>query len=266
MVLDGAIDPALDLEDFRAGQANGFEAALKSFLADCKARKACEFHGGGEPARAFDTLMAKIDAKPLPATFLHDARKVGPGIAWYAVLGALYNRGSWRTLATTLSLAEAGDGSLMLLLADPYRGRQPDGSYSNQQDAYTANTCLDYPAPTDVATYGAWARREMGSAPHFAALTAYNDLACAFWPVAAQRTPGPVTAAGAPPIVVVGSTGDPATPYPWAVSLAKELSSGVLVTRHGEGHTGFGASTCVQHAVDAYLLDLKAPKDGLSCN
>jgi hypothetical protein len=182
------------------------------------------------------------------------------------VLGALYNRATWRTLATTLSLAEAGDGSLMLLLADPYRGRQPDGSYSNQQDAYTANTCLDYPAPTDVATYGAWARHQTASAPHFAALTAYNDLACAFWPVAAQRTPGPVTAAGAPPIVVVGSTGDPATPYPWAVSLAKELSSGVLVTRHGEGHTGFGASTCVQRAVDAYLLDLKAPKDGLSCN
>jgi hypothetical protein len=142
----------------------------------------------------------------------------------------------------------------------------PDGSYSNQHDAYTANICLDFPAPTDVATYTSWAKQLEDVAPRFAAMIAYNDLACAFWPVAATRTPATVSATGAPPIVVVGSTGDPATPYEWAVAVAGELESGVLVTRKGEGHTGYLASRCVQTAVDRYLVDLKVPKDGLRCD
>ena len=150
-------------------------------------------------------------------------------------------------------------------MADPYQGRKPNGSYSNQHDAYTGNTCLDFAAPHEVAMYTAWAKRLKASAPHFAGLIAYNDLACAFWPVPAQRTPAAVTASGAPPIVVIGTTGDPATPYAWAVALAKQLESGVLVTREGEGHTGYLASPCVQRAVDAYLLALTVPKAGLTC-
>ena len=150
-------------------------------------------------------------------------------------------------------------------IADPYQGRNPNGSYSNQHDAYTANTCLDFAAPTDVATYTAWAKGLEASAPHFAGLIAYNDLACAFWPVPAQRTPAAVTAAGAPPIVVVGTTGDPATPYAWAEALAEELDSGVLVTREGESHTAYLTSSCVQRAVDEYLLELTVPKAGLTC-
>ena len=181
------------------------------------------------------------------------------------MLAALYSKASWPALATSLELAKRGNGSLMVLLADPYRGRNADGSYSNQQDAYTANTCLDFAAPTDIATYTAWATKLKASAPHFAQMIAYNDLPCAFWPVPAERTPGPVKAAGAAPIVVVGSTGDPATPYPWAFALSKELDSGVLVTRTGEGHTGYAVSSCVRKAVDAYLLDLTAPKTGLTC-
>ena len=97
-------------------------------------------------------------------------------------------------------------------------------------------------------------------------MIAYNDLPCAFWPVPAERTPKPASAPGAPPIVVVGSTGDPATPYAWAVALSKQLESGVLVTRQGEGHTGYEFSACVKAAVDTYLLDLTAPKAGLTCD
>ena len=266
MALDGAIDPALDLEQFRFGQAKGFEKALQGFFEDCAARTSCDFHENGRTAHAFNSLMASIDAKPLRATLLEDPRLVGPGIAWYSVLAALYDRESWSTLARTLALAKDGDGSLMLLIADPFRGRKPNGSYSNLQDAYTANTCLDFQAPTDVTVYTAWARKLQASAPHFAELIAYNDLVCAFWPIPAERTPAAVRAEGAPPIVVVGSTGDPATPYAWAVALSKELDSGVLVTRKGEGHTGYHASSCVQGAIDAYLVDLKVPKNGLICN
>ena len=137
---------------------------------------------------------------------------------------------TWPILATSLDLARRGDGSLLLQIADPYQGRNPNGSYSNQHDAYTANTCLDFAAPTDVATYTAWAKGLEASAPHFAGLIAYNDLACAFWPVPAQRTPAAVTAAGAPPIVVVGTTGDPATPYAWAEGPGRRAGFG------GAGH------------------------------
>lgn len=265
MVLDGAIDPALDLEQLRLGQARGFEGALTSFLDDCAARTACVFHENGRSLQAFNAVMASINAKPLHAALLGDRRLIGPGIAWYSVMGALYSKESWPTLAAALALAKAGDGSLMLLIADPYRGRKPNGSYSNEQDAYTANTCLDFQAPIDVATYTSWARKLEATAPHFAKLIAYNDLPCAFWPVPAERTPRPVSATGAPPIVVVGTTGDPATPYSWAVALAKELDSGVLITHQGEGHTAFEASMCVQRNVDLYLVNLTVPRKNLVC-
>jgi pimeloyl-ACP methyl ester carboxylesterase len=265
MVLDGAMDPALDLEHLRFGQAEGFEKELTAFLEDCSAKKGCAFHAKGKTAAAFDALMASIDVTPLPARFDRERRRVGPSVASYAVLAALYDRESWPVLATSLDLARRGDGSLLLQISDPYQGRKPNGSYSNQHDAYTANICLDFAAPTDVGTYTAWAQRLKKAAPHFAGLIAYNDLACAFWPVPAERTPAPVTAAGAPPIVVVGTTGDPATPYAWAEALAGELDSGVLVTREGDGHTAYFVSSCVQRAVDAYLLGLTVPKAGLTC-
>ena len=235
MALDGAIDPALDLEQFRFGQAKGFEGALTRFLDDCAARTSCPFHENGKTVQAFNALMASIDAEPLRALRVNDSRRIGPGIAWFSVVAALYSKESWPTLAASLALAKRGDGSLMLLIADPYRGRKANGSYSNEQDAYTANTCLDFQAPTDVKVYTAWAMQMEVAAPHFAQLVAYNDLPCAFWPVPAERTPKAVSAKGAPPIVVVGSTGDPATPYGWAVTLSKELDSGVLITRREKG-------------------------------
>jgi pimeloyl-ACP methyl ester carboxylesterase len=265
MALDGAIDPSLDLQAFRAGQANAFEAALTSFLDDCAKRPKCAFHEGGRSARAFDTLMASIDKDPIPALRLHDPRRVGSGLAWSAVLASLYSKSYWPVLAIALAQAKDGDGSLMLAISDPFRGRKENGSYSNMQDAYVANTCLDYPAPTDVASYTSWAKELTGSAPHFAQMVAYNDLICAFWSVPAQGTPRAVAAKGAPAIVIVGTTGDPATPYGWAEALADQLDSGVLITRTGEGHTGYLDSACVQDAVDAYLLELTVPKDGLTC-
>jgi pimeloyl-ACP methyl ester carboxylesterase len=266
MVLDGAVDPSLDLEAFRAGQAKAFEGALTRFLEDCAKRKSCAFHENGNSVRAFDALMASIDRKPIPALRLRDPRPVGSGLAWYAVLGALYSKSYWPILATALSQAEGGDGSVMLAISDPFRGRKQNGSYSNMQDAYVANTCLDYPAPTDVATYTGWARTLAKPAPHFAQMVAYNDLICAFWSVPAQGRPHAVSAPGAPPIVIVGTTGDPATPYAWSQALAEQLQSSVLVTREGEGHTGYADSECVEDAVEAYLLELTVPKAGLTCD
>ena len=266
LALDGAIDPSLDLRAVRAGQATAFEGALARFLDDCTGRPECAFHEGGQSARAFDRLMASIDAEPIPAPHLADGRLVGPGLASYAVLGALYSESYWPILELALASAKLGDGSLMLAISDPFRGRKPNGSYSNLQDAYTANTCLDFPAPAKVADYTAWATDFEAESPHFAQLVAYNDLPCAFWPVPAQRVPQRVSAPGAPPIVVVGTTGDPATPYAWAEALVDQIESGVLITHKGEGHTAYLASPCVLQAINAYLLELTVPKDGLTCN
>jgi pimeloyl-ACP methyl ester carboxylesterase len=265
LVLDGAVDPSLDLAALSEGQAVGFEAALGRFLADCARNRSCPFHHGGKPGPAFDRLIARIEAKPLPATRLRDSRLVGPGYAWNGIAGALYSRGSWPLLAIGLALAETGDGSFFLLLADPLNGRSSDGGYSNLIDAHRAVVCLDFPTPRDPTAYEARARAWTREAPHFGALLAFSDVGCAFWPIAPTRKPAPVSAPDAPPIVVIGSTGDPATPYPWSVALSRQLTSSVLVTRRGEGHTGYASSACVSRAANAYLVDLKVPTRGLTC-
>ena len=265
MVLDGAIDPSLGLEGFRGGQARAFEAALGRLFDRCGARPACPFYEGGDPEGAFDRLMAAIDAEPVPVLHGRDRRKVGPSLAHSAVLAALYSQQGWSALEAGLALAKAGDGTILLQMSDPFRGRKPNGTYSNMFDAYTANICLDYPVPASVDGFTAIAESLVEDVPHFAQFVGYNDLACAFWPVPAVRTPTEVRAPGAPPIVVVGSTGDTATPMAWAESLADQLESGVLLTRKGEGHTGYAFSRCIRDAVDEYLLELTPPKTGLVC-
>jgi pimeloyl-ACP methyl ester carboxylesterase len=264
MVLDGALDPSLSEVQLRTGQAKAFEASLERFFSWCSHHRSCYFYEGGHTKAAFDKLMRAIDRKPIRILRYAGRRRVGPGIAFSAVLGAMYNRDAWPSLALALYMAKAGDGRYLVAISDPFRGRKPNGAYSNQSDAYFANTCLDFPVSTDVKTYQQLAATFAKVAPRFRA-AAYNDLTCAFWPIAAERTPAPATGAGAPPIVVVGSTGDPATPYAWAKSLAKELESAVLVTRKGDGHTGYFFSACVKKAVNAYLIDGAVPKDGLVC-
>jgi pimeloyl-ACP methyl ester carboxylesterase len=266
MVLDGAIDPALDWKSFRSGQARAFEASLSHFLANCSRDRNCYFYHGSGTRRAFDQLMASIDAHPMKAIRVPDRRVLTTGLAWQAVAGSMYTDSAWPALALGLELARRGDGSVLLLMTDPFNGRNKNGSYSNMIDAYTGNTCADFAAPRDVSSYTALAASLKKSAPHFGSLLAYNDLSCAFWPVIAERTPARVAADGSPPILVVGTTGDPATPYAWAKSLAGELSAGILLTRKGEGHTAFAASACIDRAVHAYLVDLKTPRDGTTCD
>ncbi len=173
--------------------------------------------------------MRQIDRHPLLTPRLTDRERLGPTQAWEAVTQALYVRAAWPILAEALAMARDGDRSLMLLPGDPLRRRNPDGSYSNLIDAYYAVTCLDWPTP----------------------------------PV---RTPAPATAPGAPPIVLVGSTGDPATPHGWARNVARQLPAADLITRVGEGHTGYAVSACVRTAVDACLLRLVPPAAGLRCH
>lgn len=264
MVLDGALDPSISEIQLRTGQAKAFEASLTRFFKWCSSRRSCHFYEGGKTKQAFEKLMAQIEKKPIRILRYAGRRRVGPGLAYSAVAGAMYDKAAWPSLALALKMAKRGDGRYLVAISDPFRGRKPNGSYSNMMDAYFSNTCLDFPTSTDPASFAQRAAAFKSFAPHFRA-AAYNDLICAFWSVPAQRTPAPASGAGAPPIVVVGSTGDPATPYAWSQALASQLESGLLVTRKGDGHTAYFFSSCVRKAVDAYLLDLKPPKDGLTC-
>jgi hypothetical protein len=146
----------------------------------------------------------------------------------------------------------------LLAQFDGYIGRSRDGTYANREVAGNAIGCLDQAAPT-VAAMQAAEPALAAAAPYFGPAIAYQDLVCASWPVKATDPIAPLRTQGSPPILVVGSTGDPATPYAWAQGLASELGSGVLLTRHGDGHGAYEASACARAAIDRYLTTLAVP-------
>lgn len=262
MVLDGGIDPTLTWNAFLAGQSTGFDRALEAFLANCQ-RTRCAFSKAveGDLTKAYDELAARVEDAPLATG---EKRELGPGEFSLGVGAGLYSKNSgWPAIAAGLAAAQDGDGSVLLQLNDSYLDRGPDG-YKNVSEANFAVNCLDRPWPTEVAAYTALADRIGTSAPRFGPAIALSGLGCASWPVSPVSTPHPVSGKGAPPIVVIGTTGDPATPYSWSVALAGQLDSGVLLTHEGDGHTVYrvGAPGCITTPVDRYLLTAKAPEPG----
>jgi pimeloyl-ACP methyl ester carboxylesterase len=271
MTLDAAVDPQVWInqpEETVRRQAQGFERAFDAFLADCKARgDDCGF-GEGNPGAAYDRLVERLDDHPIKAKGSGDPRRINGYVAFLAVNAALYNRLAWPQLADALELAdEEDDGSELLTLADSLNGRQPDGRYDNLNDANASINCVDETNPTDVASYDRLSEELGRSSPRFGRAFGYARLVCAYWPAkATRRYTGPFRAEGAPPILVVGTTGDPAAPYAWARSLASQLSSGVLLTWNGFNHGAYGGmNACIDRAVDRYLVDGTPPRDGTVC-
>ena len=256
------------LEEIRL-QALAFEAALDAFLAACAKDTTCPF-GHGDPAGHYDRLAARLARQPIHAKG-KDADKSRPvdlGVLTSAVLQLLYNQQQWPILALALALAdEKDDGSVLLALADLASGRRADGTYDNSFDANVAINCADQRFPTDLAVYRRFAAELARETPRIGSTLALGGMSCAFWNVpVASRFTGPFRAAGAPPILLVGTTGDPATPYPEARSLAGQLASGVLLTWRSYTHGAYeGSSTCVHEAVDDYLVNLTLPEPGRVC-
>lgn len=271
-VLDGALDPASTAAEVAIGQARGLEGALRAFAEACLAGEVdgCTLGAGGADVGTALTkvadLVAAMEDSPLPTA--DPDRPLTRPLAATGVVAPLYDDASWPVLAQALAQAQEGDGTTLLALADLYAGRTEGGSYtSNLLEAFVAVTCLDYPAtPQDGATQDALRAQLEEAAPTFAGLLVAEDPTCAVWPEPAVRTPSPVEAAGAPPVLVVGTTGDPATPYEWSRSLADQLDTGRLLTYEGEGHTAYlRDSECIDAAVDAYLLDGVLPGVGAAC-
>ncbi|MCX5381722.1 alpha/beta hydrolase [Streptomyces sp. NBC_00083] len=267
LVLDGAMDPSLSSLDMNRDQTAGFETAFKSFATDCAKQKDCPL-GRGSVEDASDRLRAffkAADAKPIPTG---QSRKLGEALATTGVIAAMYDEAAWPELRTALARAMKGDGAGLLTLADSYYERDASGKYANLMFANAAVNCLDAPpsftGPTEVTA--ALPSFEQAS-PVFGEGFAWSALNCAYWPVKATGTPHRIEAKGAAPILVVGTTRDPATPYKWAQSLADQLSSGTLLTYEGDGHTAYGrGSDCIDTAINTYLLDGTPPAKGKRCS
>ncbi len=263
-VLDGAVDPQQSGEALARTQAIGFEDALSAFFAECAANRACPFNSEGNPAAAYDALMAAIDTAPL--TERGGDRLLGQGEAMSGVASALYDKpNGWPALGQALANARDGDGGGLLALFDAIVGRQADGTYSNENEANAAINCVDAPQPDSIAPFDALYERLLQEAPRVGASSAYLGLACAFWPAPASPIVLPLDAPGAAPIMVIGTTKDPVTPYAWAQALAAQLDSGHLLTWQGEDHTAFGKSQCIDDAVTAYFIALELPPEGTVC-
>jgi pimeloyl-ACP methyl ester carboxylesterase len=261
MVLDGVVDPSVDAVSANIAQSAAFDQQLNAFFAECATNVICNWKPGGDLHAAFDALMARIRSQRLPG---FGGRSLGAGEAFYGVSEPLYSRATWPDLALGLKFASRGNGALLLALADEYTHRRPDGSYGNVLEAFPAVMCLDQQWPSaDALRQSAAAAAK--AAPEFGVADLYGGLTCSFWPVPATGTTHAIKAAGSPPIVVVGSTGDPATPYAGAQALAGQLEHGVLLTRVGDGHTAYRASACIRRAVDAYLVDATVPANGTIC-
>lgn len=262
MVLDGALDPTVPTELVGVGQMEGFQQSLEAFLADCLSAEDCPFRGSVDDALAdLTALIAAVDARPLAAA---DGRMLGGDTMMLAVLAALYSPASWPYLRVALASARNGDAAPAFTLADAYYERQGGDYLSNSQEAFPAYNCMDYPLATEEASDAAAQQLEQ-VAPLAAEYLLAPDL-CAQWPYPPTGTRGPASAPGAAPILVIGTTSDPATPYEWSVSLAQQLESALLITRVGEGHTGYNkGNACVDAAVEAYFVDGTVPEGDVRC-
>lgn len=260
-VLDGATDPNSGYVEGGLQQAKGFERQLSAFLADCSSRKRCEFHNNGNAEDAFDELMQKLDSSPLIVSSRRPS--VNQGVALIAAAYSMYSQSTWSTLAVALTDAQRGNGSGLLRLYDNYYQRLPDGTFGNELEAFYAISCVDDPGPKTVAEVDSYRPEFLRVAPRLGDSFAAGYV-CAFWPVM-EATKIQITGKGAGPVVVVGTTGDAATPLESTRAMADTLEDGHLIVVTADRHTGYGVNNCVVTTVDAYLVKLTVPAANTTC-
>jgi pimeloyl-ACP methyl ester carboxylesterase len=260
MVLDAVVDPTADTVGQAENQTRGFQRALDDYLESTG-------RNPGQGTRQIAALLKRIDARPLPTS---SGRKLTETLAVTGIVLPLYSESSWPRLTAALDAAEKGDGSSLLALADDYDERDSAGHYGTTSHSQRVISCLDErERPTLAETKRRLARFEQIS-PVFGDFLGWDTAGwCHDWPVPGQYATPQVSAPGAAPILLVGNTGDPATPYEGARRMADELGKGVGIelTWKGEGHGAYGnGSDCVDSTVNAYLLNGTVPKDGTVCS
>ncbi|MGD1054066.1 MAG: alpha/beta hydrolase [Candidatus Dormibacteria bacterium] len=258
MVLDGDVDPALSFLEQSVQQGASFEASYGEFVSQCQAEIGCPL--GSDPGTTIGGLLARLAERPVETP---DGRTVGRGTVIGALVAAMYDPGSWGGFYAALAEAAKGQVASLQSLVDGYNGRGPQG-YDHSTPANAAVNCADHSVPDNLADYDATALSVQAAEPHFGQDEVYSALTCAYWPVHGPA-PAALDVTGAPPILLVGATHDPATPYSWSVALQQQIAGSVLLTRDGYGHTSYEFSDCVQTAVNAYLDYLSVPVAGTTC-
>jgi pimeloyl-ACP methyl ester carboxylesterase len=268
LVLDAVVDPDGTPQEDAEQSAASLEAGFDAFGVNCVGLIAgCPL--GGDPRGFVEALLAQAEQTPIPSSELDqegETRLATPGVVLTAILSALYDTASWPQLAQALAAGQQGDSAGLFSLADSYSGRLEDGSYSNLLDANIAINCADSdPDRTvDEDEVRALAAEWHAKYPFFGAGSATGLYTCSVWE--AERTPLPERdAAGSKAILVVGNAGDPVTPLPGAVDMAEQLDNGHLLVWQGQGHTAYPKTECVNANVNAYLIGLTPPVDGLTC-
>ena len=275
MVLDGALDPNISVLDQNISQAVGFDKALDAFLADCAKQDDCPLPKNKQEATAkIIALLTSSATTPLPrkTKVENDERTATESLIVLGTASALYDDvDGWPKLRTAFLEGQQGYGDTFLDLADQYSGRSSDGTYmSNELDSGAIIDCLDWPDTRSVEKTKADAKRFTDAAPVFGPYLAYTNIACKYLTPPTKdkltRTTNKITSIKTAPIVVIGTTRDPATPYDWAIGLHKIFATSTLISLDADGHTGQGrGSACVDNAVDSYLLQGKTPKKNLTC-
>lgn len=265
LVLDGAVDPSTSNFEVTKTQAVGFENALRAYLTDCLSGDQCPFSGTVDSAMTtIGALIDAVDASPIRNA---DGRQLGANTLVTAIIYPLYDATAWQYLSDMLALVLRGDASAAFQFADGYNQRKPDGSYpGNSTEAFIAINCTDYPSNADPAHMRAQAAELDAAAPVIGQYMSFGDIQCAQWPAEFTGERTEIHAEGAAPILVVGTTNDPATPYSWAQSLAEQLDSGHLLTYTGEGHTAYNKSNpCVNGTVNDFLINGTVPATDPLC-
>ncbi|MFC8784239.1 alpha/beta hydrolase [Streptomyces nigra] len=260
IVLDAVVDPSADAAGHAENQARGFQRALNNYLESTG--KSAE-----EGTREVVDLLKRVDAKPLPTS---SSRDLTESLALTGIIRPLYSKASWPTLTSALQAAQQGDGTELLALADDYNDRQDSGKYGTGSHSQRVISCLDdrqRPTPEDAKK--ALPHFEKVS-PVFGPMLGWDTAGwCHDWPVPGQYDTPEVSAPGSAPILLIGNTGDPATPYEGTRRMADELGKGVgvMLTWKGEGHSAYAkGSSCVDSTINDYLLEGTVPKDGKVCS
>jgi pimeloyl-ACP methyl ester carboxylesterase len=266
MVLDGALDPRSSTLQLNLVQARGFETSLRAYVGACVSRGDC-FLGGTVDAgtRRIRQFLDSVERRPLRTA---SGRPLTIGNAVYGINFPLYDEQGWPVLDQALQAAFKGNGSLLMTLADGYLDRNTDGSFDgNSFQAFYAVNCLDHDDAVPTKDLQRYQARFEKASPTFGRAFLYSTTACNQWPIHTGKGPLRLDASGIPPVLVIGTTRDPATPLVWARALARQLPKSVLITRDGDGHTGYGqGSDCVDDAVEAYLVSGTVPRSNLTCS
>ena len=256
VVLDGAVDPNISPRDANIAQAVGFETALKSFVAANPTFSISQIKNFLQSART----------KPLTE---YPNRQLSESLAITGIAAALYEPADgWPILKRALANAiNHGNPADFFFLADSYNQRDPSGHYvSNQTDISSVIGCLDSKDPRTLAQVEGDAKAFSAAAPFFGPYLTYGGLSCLYWKAQPVATPV-LKNLETNPLLIIGTTRDPATPYHWAQGLHKDLLNSTLITLNGDGHTGANrGSSCVDKAMNNYLLTGKSPAHDITCD